>query len=210
MIFASRAMLQSVFLCGLILMGWTSCMELNVMVTNEKNNARKNSSDQICSFTGGVLEVHTAADIGLLRTEVEQILAGENGSNTVANMSDGIGDTACSLNFKIKPGEIPTFDDPQIIRDRIDLDNLNDKYEGVKVVKHIWWCGDDLWSYDGCHKDGGIVVVRTTPSREGILWLHEIGHLCGLGHRDQQFAVMNPIIQPMNKNLNPDECARYR
>lgn len=200
MIFANRAMLQSVFLCVLILMGSSSCVEVNITVPNEK--AQKTG---IVKTPSGIeIEVHRAVDIPLLAADVDIILA------DAERVSNGAG---CSLNLSLNPREIPEFDHPKMILNRIDLDNLNARYGGVKVVNLIRWCEgdeDDLWSYDGCHKDGGIVVVRTEASREGILWLHELGHYFGLDHRDEQGALMGEFVQPINTNLNPNECAKYR
>lgn len=204
MIFASRARLQSVFLCLLVLVGGSSCVELNIIVPNGKKDA-SHPRDPFLPL--GEIEVHTAADIPLEPVDVEEILAG---ANTLASVSSDIGDTKCSLNFKIKPGGIPKFDEPQIIRDRHDLNELNNNYNGMKVVKGIWWCNQFWPDILGCQKDDGIVVIRPDTSQEEILWLHEYGHLRGLIHRNQPNAIMNEFIGPTNKYLTPDECARYR
>lgn len=206
MIFSSRAMLQSGFFCMLILMGSSSCVEVNITVTNEKTDARKNGIEK--TPEGLEIEVHTAADILLPQDEADRIL---EAANTVA-LTNTFGDTNCSTGLK-RNGGVGKFDAPQIIWDQTDLNTLNNTYAGVKVVKEIWACegdGGDDWSYYGCQKDDGIVVVRPDPDSEGILWLHEIGHFFGLEHRNQPLAVMNEVIESKNKNLNPDECARYQ
>ncbi len=211
MIFANRAMLQSVFLSVLILMGGSSCIELNLIVTNEKQveGIRKTSD-------GIEVEVHMVADAFL---DSRDASLGVNVVNSILTGSNAVAisnDTPCNTNLKLKGGEVGIFEGPQIIRSRTDLDSLNNRLSGVKVVNEIWWCEgdeDEIWSYVGCEKDKGIVVVRThpeDPSNEGVLWLHEIGHSFGLEDRDEPLAVMNSIIEPTNTKLNSSECANFQ
>ncbi|GJL69982.1 MAG: hypothetical protein NPIRA06_26170 [Nitrospirales bacterium] len=205
MITISRAMFHSVFICVLILMGGMSCVEVNIKaISGKKVDAQKKPLPP--GFIGEI-EVRTAADILLEPDDVKEIL---KGANTVADLFDGIGDTECPMDLKIKPGGIPKFDAPQVIRDRHDLKELNDTYNGVKVVKRIRWCNKFWPNILGCQKYNGIVVVRTHSSQEGVLWLHEYGHLRGLEHRNQHNAVMNEFIGPTNTMLNDHECNIYR
>jgi len=208
MIFASRDMLQAVLVCVLILMGGSSCMKLNVIVPKgEIAGPPVNPRDQKPGFekmTVVRMPVRTAADIALFPDDVDKIL---KDADDVAKLSVHDRDYGCDLHLTLKDGGVGKFDRPQIIRDRTDLKELNDKFKGIKVVKEIRWCGRNWPNILGCHLNGGIVVVRPPgPTVEGILWLHEIGHLYDLPHRNESSAVMNKIIAPMNTHLNRNEC----
>jgi hypothetical protein len=62
-----------------------------------------------------------------------------------------------------------------------------------------------------------MVVVRWAPPvsedpnqiEEGILWAHEYGHTKNLQHRNDDDAVMNPIIGPTHLKVNVGECNAY-
>ncbi len=211
MIFSSRTMLQLIFVCVLILIGGLSCVKLNVTVPNGKVDGPQEKPKVrvpgIKKTTVTEIEVRVHRDIPLFPADVDKIL---KDANDVSNFSDGNGDEECSLVLTVKDGGIGKFNRPQIIRDEIDLNELNTTWDGLKVVKEIRWCNQFWPDILGCQKDNGIIVIRPHTSQEAILWLHELGHLNGLDHRNQPFAVMNEFILPMNKNLSRNECEKFQ
>ena len=136
-----------------------------VRARKKKGDQVSSSSEQIAGFlrtTIYTIEVRTAADILLAPAEVKEILrdAGE-----LVRGSDGQGDVECSVDFVLgNNGVIDKFDSPQIITNRHDLNDLNDNYKGVKVVKEIWWCNGFWPGILGCQKDKGVVFVLDVSS----------------------------------------------
>jgi hypothetical protein len=89
---------------------------------------------------------------------------------------------------------------------------------GIKVVRDIQVCGTTVTgagaSIIGCSPVPSTfvneVVMRIDPGQEGILWVHEFGHNCGLNHRtDLEQAVMNPFVGPDHKVVSSSEAFAY-
>ena len=165
-----------VFLHLIVILSSSGCMEFNIAVSGGKPHVSRPT---------GKMKVSHHYSVPLTENDVNKILAD---AVTIANTSDGQGDFACPITFELD-GAVGQFNF-EIIRDENDLDYLNTNHQGIKVVKDILWCGTSFWpGFLGCQKDSGIVVVRTDPEDEGILWLHEFGHLQNLNHRNHENAV---------------------
>jgi hypothetical protein len=101
------------------------------------------------------------------------------------------------------------------INSQTDFDRIMGLPGHVKVVNQINWCGTIKPNVIGCAPTPATpnsqVVVRYTPSQEGILWLHEYGHTRGLSHRNNDpNAVMNGLIAPTRLWVNSSECTAYK
>ncbi|AWM36736.1 hypothetical protein GobsT_54160 [Gemmata obscuriglobus] len=102
-----------------------------------------------------------------------------------------------------------------VIQTQAQLNALFNAPSGVKIVRAINFCGGPGGSIIGCAPVGSPVVnigaVRFTPALEGILWVHEYGHNCGLSHRtDDPNAVMFPSIGSTHRVVSLPESNRYR
>ena len=191
-----RSWSNLIFLPLIVMLTSTGCMEINLAVSGGKPHA---PSPKL-----GNVKVSRHVSVSLTKEEVKYIL---DEATKIANTNDGQGDVDCQIKFELD-GEVGQFDFA-VIRGKNDLDSLNKNHQGVKVVEEIQWC-DQLWpDILGCQKGSGIVVVRAHPEEEGVLWLHEFGHLKNIDHRNQTNAVMNKVIRPSNKLLNSNECSRY-
>ncbi|MDN5199889.1 hypothetical protein QQ008_00910 [Fulvivirgaceae bacterium BMA10] len=130
----------------------------------------------------------------------------------IIQQSDAMGDVACNVGFT-RSGDVSAFSTGNgIINSLSDFTAVNDLPGQVKVVNQINWCGGLSPNIIGCAPVPGnsMVVIRFTPSQEGILWLHEFGHNKGLNHRNDPNAVMNGIIGSNRKSVNQAECDNYR
>lgn len=121
-----------------------------------------------------------------------------------AGQAESQGNRKCNVTFLLK-GPIGSFSSPgkEIFGD-VDLNELHRlsaQVTGVDfhvtVVEKIRSCRGAFGTFNGCSfppKARSIVVVHplrhaaTTPDH--ILWAHEFGHLTGLGHREDQLALM--------------------
>jgi len=131
---------------------------------------------------------------------------------TVIQVSDAPGDMACPVEF-VRGGEVEVFSlGTGSINGAADFAAVTAAPGTVKVVNQIHWCGACSPNILGCAPLGGdsMVVVMWQASQEGILWLHEYGHLQGLGHRDDPGAVMNSVIHPSHRSVDDVECAFFK
>ncbi len=155
-------------------------------------------------------------------------------------------DFACDVTFRLKD-PVRAFASPAspiVDRDNIDaVHRVNSDLAGVdfgvKVVEEIRFCRPDLPNpdglFDGCAFSPpdfrSIIVVhpelRTNPQHpdgppldkypDHLLWAHEFGHLTGLPHRPDRFALMTPCSLTRFRNVpvtrvlvNRAECRHYR
>lgn len=103
---------------------------------------------------------------------------------------------------------------PGTIATAADWTTLMNAGTGVKIVQAIRWCGGPGDNIIGCAPVGSPVVnlaaVRFFANQEGVLWVHEYGHNCGLNHRmDDPRAVMFPSIGADHNVVNDAESTRY-
>jgi hypothetical protein len=215
MMFSPRMMPMSLFAYVVIGMCVSGCVKMNVIGQDGGKKGGLGTSEGISGFEKVVelvIEVHTAAIIPTVTpAEVTTIF---NRASEIVQTSDELGeDVECHVKFTLKNGVVGRFNDaPQEIWDIYDLQELNERYRGVKVVRAINSCGSyDFWPASACTIPGqGVVAVREDPSIEPVLAVHEANHVFGGVHRDEPKAVMNPYFTPMNKLLNASECALYR
>ncbi len=184
-------------LLGLLIaaLSWTGCGNGG----NGDNGDRVTYNVRISRFTTTNL---TDANADLILAEKGAILQ---------NL-DSPGDVACNVEF-IRNGPVTTFAlGNGSINSEADFVAVNGQPGQVKVVNQINWCGALIPNVIGCAPVPGpsLVVVRFTPSREGILWVHEFGHNKGLSHRNGNDLVMNPVIGSTKRSVNQAECDAYR
>ena len=157
--------------------------------------------------------VHRHSSVALSEAEADRILAD---MGTVLQSDDSGPDVATPVQFarsgavRVLPANVPAA-----IQSQADWNALMAAGPGVKIVQAIRWCGGPGDNIIGCAPVGSATVnlaaVRFTASMEGILWVHEYGHNCGLGHRsDDLRAVMYPAIGADHNVVNETESQRYQ
>jgi len=156
--------------------------------------------------------VHRHSSVALSEAEADRILAD---MGTILQNDDTGPDVATPVRFvrngavRLLPATIPAT-----IQTSADLTALLSAGSGVKIVGAIRWCGGPGDSIIGCAPVGSATVnvaaVRFTANQEGLIWVHEYGHNCGLGHRtDDPRAVMYPSVGVDHNVVNAAESAAY-
>jgi hypothetical protein len=135
-------------------------------------------------------------------------------------------DVACNVTFTVR-GPVRSFASPDT-SEVVDEDNIRAVHRvdsnvagvdfHVKVVEEINFCRPGLnGPFHGCSYPidfGSIIVVHPKLHRDPrgqilatypdhLLWAHEFGHLTGLGHRRDRFALMTPCPLTQFSNV-PD------
>ena len=163
-----------------------------------------------CEETSQALEISRFTTSTLTDADADQILADVG---RVLSRKDGASDIACMLTL-VRNGNVTVFDFGNgIINSQSDLDSLfGAGLPGkVRVINQISFCGGFKPNIIGCAANGTPqVVVRHTPTEEGILWAHEYGHTRNLPHRDSDpVAVMHPTIIPSHLQVTNGECKAF-
>ena len=201
-------------------------LSLAVVMWVESASAQKSYS---LSVSG-----HSAVP-ALSEGEVKAILA------DASKMLQENSDFACNVTFRLK-GPVGTFTSPDTpIVDRRNIDavhRVDSNVAGVdfrvKVVKEINFCRPDLpnpdGAFDGCSFSPpdfrSIIVVHPKFHKnprdlhgpplssypDHLLWAHEFGHLTGLPHRRDRFALMTPCslsdVPDTRVQVKRAECRR--
>jgi len=171
----------------------------------------------------------------LSEEDVKQILA------DASKMLQKNSGSACDVTFRLK-GPVGTFaspDTPIVDRHNIEaVHRVDSNVAGVdfrvKIVKEINFCRPDLpnpdGAFDGCSyfppESRSIIVVHPKFHKnprdlhgpplsnypDHLLWAHEFGHLTGLPHRRNEFALMTPCslsdLSNTRVRVNRAECRR--
>ena len=156
--------------------------------------------------------VHRHSSVALSELEADRIL-GDMG--TILQSDDSGPDVATPVQFvrngavRVLPATVPAT-----IATSADLTALLTAGSGVKVVGAIRWCGGPGDNIIGCAPVGSTTVnvaaVRFDADQEGLIWVHEYGHNCGLGHRtDDPRAVMFPSVGSDHNVVDAAESAAY-
>ncbi|MGG7606142.1 hypothetical protein [Massilia sp. BKSP1R2A-1] len=156
--------------------------------------------------------VHRHSSVLLSEAEADRIL-GDMG--TILQNDDTGPDVATAVQFvrngavRVLPATVPAT-----IATSADLTALLTAGSGVKVVQAIRWCGGPGDNIIGCAPVGSanvnVAAVRFDAGQEGLIWVHEYGHNCGLGHRtDDPRAVMFPSVGSDHNVVNAAESAAY-
>lgn len=156
--------------------------------------------------------VHRHSSVALSEAEADRIL-GDMG--TILQNDDTGPDVATPVQFvrngavRVLPATVPAT-----IATAADLNALLTAGSGVKIVGAIRWCGGPGDTIIGCAPVGSATVnvaaVRFTANQEGLIWVHEYGHNCGLPHRtDDPRAVMYPSVGVDHNVVNASESAAY-
>ena len=157
-------------------------------------------------FTSASL-TNADADLIMSATDV-------NGAGRVLQTNDGLGDVACNVAMT-RQGNVTVFSDGDgSIDTSAELNAVFALPGNIKVVNDINFCAGPNPNVIGCAPRPGntLVVVRFTPSSEGILWAHEFGHNKGLPHvvPDDPNRVMNRFITGTARRVNAAECDAFR
>lgn len=156
--------------------------------------------------------VHRHSSVALSEAEADRILAD---MGTILQNDDTGPDVATPVQFvrngavRVLPANIPGT-----IQTSSDLNALLTAGSGIKVVQAIRWCGGPGDGIIGCAPVGSATVnvaaVRFTANQEGLIWVHEYGHNCGLGHRtDDPRAVMYPSVGTDHNVVNAAESEAF-
>jgi hypothetical protein len=156
--------------------------------------------------------VHRHSSVALSEAEADRILAD---MGTILQNDDSGPDVATPVQF-VRNGEVRVLPAtvPGTIQTSADLTALLNAGTGVKIVGAIRWCGGPGDTIIGCAPVGSpsvnVAAVRFTANQEGLIWVHEYGHNCGLGHRtDDPRAVMYPSVGVDHNVVNATESAAY-
>ncbi|WP_436105494.1 hypothetical protein [Massilia sp. LjRoot122] len=156
--------------------------------------------------------VHRHSSVALSEADADRILAD---MGTILQNDDTGPDVATPVRF-VRNGEVRVLPAtvPGTIQTSADLTALLSAGSGIKIVQAIRWCGGPGDSIIGCAPVGSasvnVAAVRFTANQEGLIWVHEYGHNCGLGHRtDDPRAVMYPSVGTDHNVVNAAESAAY-
>lgn len=156
--------------------------------------------------------VHRHSSVALSEAEADRILAD---MGTILQNDDTGPDVATPVRF-VRNGAVRLLpaNVPGTIQTSSDLNALLSAGSGVKIVQAIRWCGGPGDSIIGCAPVGSTIVnvaaVRFTANQEGLIWVHEYGHNCGLGHRtDDPRAVMYPSVGVDHNVVNAAESSAF-
>lgn len=156
--------------------------------------------------------VHRHSSVALSDAEADRILAD---MGAILQNDDTGPDVATPVQF-VRNGAVRVLPAtvPGTIQTSADLTALLTAGSGVKIVQAIRWCGGPGDSIIGCAPVGSTTVnvaaVRFTANQEGLIWVHEYGHNCGLPHRtDDPRAVMYPSVGVDHNVVNATESAAY-
>ncbi|QOY93024.1 hypothetical protein IM543_15705 [Massilia sp. UMI-21] len=156
--------------------------------------------------------VHRHGSVALSDAEADRILAD---MGAILENDDSGPDLATPVRF-VRNGAVRVLPTtvPGTIQTAADLNALLSAGSGIKIVQAIRWCGGPGDSIIGCAPVGSasvnVAAVRFTPDQEGLIWVHEYGHNCGLGHRtDDLRAVMYPSVGVDHNVVNDAESAAY-
>ena len=157
--------------------------------------------------------VHRHSSVALSEAEADRILAD---MGAILQNDDSGPDVATPVEFvrngavRVLPATVPAT-----IQTSADLNALLSAGSGVKIVGAIRWCGGPGDSIIGCAPVGSasvnVAAVRFDPDQEGLIWVHEYGHNCGLPHRtDDPRAVMYPSVGTDHNVVNAIESAAFQ
>ena len=156
--------------------------------------------------------VHRHSSVALSEVEADRILAD---MGTILQNDDTGPDVATPVRF-VRNGAVRLLPAtvPGTIQTSADLTALLSAGSGIKIVQAIRWCGGPGDSIIGCAPVGSTTVnvaaVRFTANQEGLIWVHEYGHNCGLGHRtDDLRAVMYPSVGVDHNVVNAAESSAF-
>ena len=147
----------------------------------------------------------------MTNARLDQVL---RGSSLRAGRLDYAEDVSCCISLE-RSGAALTWGAPGDGLDIIDDFELGTALANptarVKVVRQINWCGPGgppfVW---GCASGNSFVVVRLSNiTIEEVLWIHELGHNCGLGHSANSHSLMYPFVDQGNDGLSQQECDAY-
>lgn len=156
--------------------------------------------------------VHRHSSVALSELEADRIL---DAMGTILQSDDSGPDVATPVRFvrngavRVLPATVPAT-----IATSADLNALLTAGSGVKIVQAIRWCGGPGDNIIGCAPVGSptvnVAAVRFTANQEGLIWVHEYGHNCGLPHRtDDPRAVMYPSVGVDHNVVNAAESAAF-
>lgn len=117
------------------------------------------------------------------------------------------GDVTCNIDL-VRSGNVTTFTAGD---GSIDSSaEMNALADGISLVNDITFCGSLGPNIIGCGNTPGNKIAVVEADLADILWLHELGHNQGLAHRDENNAIMAPIIDANNTMVNSTECNAYK
>lgn len=156
--------------------------------------------------------VQRHASVALSDAEADRILAD---MSRILESDDSEPDVATPVRF-VRNGAVGLLPAtvPGTIQTAADLNALLGAGSGIKIVQAIRWCGGPGDSIIGCAPVGSATInlaaVRFNANQEGLIWVHEYGHNCGLGHRsDDPRAVMYPSVGVDHDVVDATESAAF-
>jgi hypothetical protein len=146
-------------------------------------------------------------------SRLDQLL--DEGSLRVGRADFGA-DVACCVTYS-PSGTAKTFgtsgDGLDIIDSSAEVTTvLSDPTARFKVVRAINHCGGPGFNIIGCawvSGYGAAVVRMSSLGSETVLWVHEYGHNCDLGHNPDSRYIMHGVDYGTNNAVTQGECDSY-
>ncbi len=168
----------------------------------------------IATFSLVQPEVFAQTKIQIGRHTSAGSLTDQEADKILANCTATMNQNGCHIKQFQRNGSVSTFSAGSgAVYNRSSYNQYNDMALNVRVVSMITWCagaGGPDTAIVGCSDQPSgrfsISVLKRSASRNHLLWLHEYGHNCGLGHMDSPGNVMNPVLDDGNTQLTADQC----
>lgn len=151
---------------------------------------------------------------GIATTEADRMTLA---ASKLFPQTDDSGIKFCSMAFRQRGMVRDLTSAGYKIEDKEDLDRISSMPALVKIVAKIDFCAGKRGSFAGCtaedpnrHNRFTIMIVPGPQDVEGIVLIHEYGHVKGLYHTDRPNAVMQETVSPNNTRIDRCECAALR
>ena len=152
------------------------------------------------------LSIGRVASAPLPNAQADAILAG---ATRILRNRDSGSDVSANVVLQ-RQGDVRVIPGPAVIESEEDYARIGASGVQVAIVEAVRFCTATKPGILGCSRIGGsfMALVRRS-SLEDIIWAHEFGHNCGLNHRGDSSALMNPEAGPNRRSLIAGEARSF-
>lgn len=152
------------------------------------------------------LKIGRVASAQLTNAEADRILAG---ATQVLRNRDSGSDVSANIVLQ-RSGDVRVIPGPAVISSAEDYAAIGRSGVQVAIVEAVQFCTATKAGILGCsHIGGSFMALVRRGSLEDIIWAHEFGHNCGLNHRNDPSALMNPEAGANRRSLDLAEARTY-